>query len=449
MHNLTDNIKGAESLNYIKQLLIPLCHSCILLPVCAILGGAPGTHALIALMSLIMVFSLIGWVVNILLSQRIPQMAVFVILFLIGTACGISFLPGIWCNICSTVQRDWFGPVMGAAAGGIMIWSYMECHHGLQHGMPNYELGIGMVLYIFTYFAYRADGRYINEYGEDLYQPIYIFGAVWTMLAVIVMNYQHINRMAATRHHPKAPRNVLVWNVIFSIVLAGGTLLFANLGLLRRAAAFLFQQLINFLFPYVEQELPEADILPDEEPEMDEPGGVFDWQLPMWVQITLLVIAGIIIIAVVIFMIRLCWELAGDRKKKIKNSAYEEEIESLMDWDEFKQRIGKRFRRARGSDFEDQPDARSRVRWLYTRFRDELRRREKYNSTLTPNEQARVQYPAQEDAYQLTELYNRARYSEQDIHEEEALAGREYLEEILKMKWRDEKRPASPEVKEE
>jgi transcription elongation factor GreA len=103
-----------------------------------------------------------------------------------------------------------------------------------------------------------------------------------------------------------------------------------------------------------------------------------------------------------------------------------------MDWENLKNNLKKRFHRTKGTDFEDQPNARMQVRWLYACLMDELRRRGKYNRALTPNEQARTQFPAQENAYQLTELYNRARYSEQDIHEEEALSGRKYLEEMLK-----------------
>jgi len=97
-----------------------------------------------------------------------------------------------------------------------------------------------------------------------------------------------------------------------------------------------------------------------------------------------------------------------------------------------KKKVRRRMAGKTGERFEDQPNARMQVRWLYACLMDELRRRGKYNRALTPNEQARTQFPAQENAYQLTELYNRARYSEQDIHEEEALSGRKYLEEMLK-----------------
>ena len=99
-----------------------------------------------------------------------------------------------------------------------------------------------------------------------------------------------------------------------------------------------------------------------------------------------------------------------------------------------KKKVRRRMAGKTGERFEDQPDARARVRWLYARLRDELRRREKYNSTLTPNEQMKKQYPAQERAYQLSELYNRARYSQEDISEDEALDGKEILEELKRKK---------------
>ena len=90
------------------------------------------------------------------------------------------------------------------------------------------------------------------------------------------------------------------------------------------------------------------------------------------------------------------------------------------------------MRRRADTRFEDQPDSRSRVRWLYARLREELRRRERYNSTLTPTEQAKTQFPSQERAYQLMELYNKARYSKHAISEAEALEGREMMDELNK-----------------
>ena len=420
-----------DLLSCLKQLLIPLCHSFILLPVCAILGGAPGQDALTAILGMLMGFSMVGWLMNLLVPSRLPLWIPSVLLAVIGMICGLSFLPTIWCSLTDFAPRDWLGIVMGLSAGAVMIWTQQECYQGLAHGMPNYELGIGMVLYIFTYFAYRADGSYITELREDLYQPIYLFGAIWMVLAIIVMNYQHINRMAATKNHPRAPRNVLILNILFSLIMVTITIVFSHFGLLRRLVSYLFQQLINLLFPQIEYDAEPNEEGPTELVEEEE-GGKFEWTRPLWVQITLLVISSVIVIAVIAFIVWVCLENRAGRKKRSKDGSYEEEEESLMDWGTIKNNLKKRFRRTKGTDFEDQPNARMQVRWLYARLRDELRRREKYNGTLTPNEQARTQFPAQENAYQLTELYNRARYSEQDIHEEEALSGRKYLEEMLK-----------------
>jgi len=419
---------------YLKQLLIPLCHSFIILPVCAIFAGAPGEHALIAFWGMLMAFSLVGWLTNMLIPRGVNPWTVSAVLMLLGFACGMTFLPQLWCTISGFDGRDWLGLVLGIASGGVMVWTQQECHTGLADGMPNYELGIGMVLYIFTYFSYRVDGRYTNAAGEDIYQPIYLFGVIWLMLAMVVMNYQHINRMAATKNHPRPPKNVLAFNVILSLMLAGITLLFANFGLLRNLATRLFLMIMKFLFPMVAEELPEELPTEEAEPEDEESGPPEEWQLPMWVQVTFMAISGLVVLIVAVLLIRLVWSLREEKKRGPRGKEYEEEVESLLDWDGMKKKVRRRMAGKAGERFEDQPDARARVRWLYARLRDELRRREKYNSTLTPNEQMKKQYPAQERAYQLSELYNRARYSQEDISEDEALDGKEILEELKRKK---------------
>ena len=187
---------------------------------------------------------------------------------------------------------------------------------------------------------------------------------------------------------------------------------------------------MKLLFPMLELEFPEELRLSISEPEDEENEPPVEWQLPLWVQITFITVFGLVVLFAVVYVIRLVLSLRDEKKRSLRSKEYEEEMESLLDWDGMKKKVRRRMSRKTGSRFEDQPNARSRVRWLYARLRDELRRREKYNSTLTPNEQAKTQFPAHERAYKLMELYNKARYSEHEIHENEALDGKEIMDEL-------------------
>ena len=343
--------------------------------------------------------------------------------------------------------QPWMAPVFGAISGIIMIWSQLECRRGLETGLPIFKLGIGLALYIFTYFSYRATGLYIAEDKSDLFQPIYLYGAIWLVLAIVVINYQFIIRMAASKNQPRPSRGVLLQNILLSIGIAVVTILISCFGFLRNAFNRMLYRLAGWLANLsgaISEWMmsgPSSDAVETESEELYAP----DPNTPQWVETLVMVVVWTLAIAIAclaIWMIgRKLWSLFLSFKKwmgeKInqwqqEEATYQEEEETLMGWDQLRKELGERIkiRRKVVSRFEDQPDARAKMRWLYTRLRDQLIKKKKYNHALTPSELADHQFPENEQARSLLEAYNEARYSEHTIDESKAKEGLDTLRKL-------------------
>ena len=83
----------------IKKLLIPLCHSFILLPVAAIVTNSPAIGGLTLLLLFLFGLNLIGWLANELLPHRLPVLLGILLLMGIGMLLGYTVLPDLYCRI--------------------------------------------------------------------------------------------------------------------------------------------------------------------------------------------------------------------------------------------------------------------------------------------------------------------------------------------------------------
>jgi len=324
-----------------KKLLIPLCHSFILLPLAAIVTGSPAIGELTLLLLFLFGLSLIGWLINELLPHRLPVLLGMIILLGLGMLLGYTVLPDWFCSVTygSNYGADalqnwtsgpepvvgvilpWMAPVFGAISGVIMIWSQLECRRGLETGLPIFKLGIGLALYIFTYFSYRATGLYIAEDKSDLFQPIYLYGAIWLILALVIINYQFIIRMAASKNQPRPSRGVLFQNILLSLSIAGITILISCFGFLRNAFNRMLHQLAGFfanLSGMISEWMmsgPSSDAVETESEELYAP----DPNTSEWLETFIMVIIWILAIAIAcaaLWMIgRKLWSLFLTLKK--------------------------------------------------------------------------------------------------------------------------------------
>lgn len=111
-------------------------------------------------------------------------------------------------------------------------------------------------------------------------------------------------------------------------------------------------------------------------------------------------------------------------------AGYEQEEESLMSWAQLKKELGERIRRHKPRPrpkLEDQPNDRAKVRWLFCRLREQLRRKKHFDSTQTPLELADARFIQDPRVRRLLEDYNEARYSDHPVAPESVSAGLEAL----------------------
>ncbi len=426
----------------LKKLIIPLCHGFILLPLAAIAAGSPGAGSLALLLAALCGLGVVGWLADWLLPKNWPVWITILGLIALGIGAGYGFIPQLFCGIAGRTAQSWMAPFLGLLSGVTMVWSQLECRRGLAAGLEPYKLGIGLALYIFTYFSYRATGLYTAADKSDLVQPIFLYGAIWLLLSLVIINFQFVTKMAATKNQPDVPKPVRTFNIALVLGLVGIILFIASLGFLRNLFNRFFLWLIE-CFSQGGESVPSSP-LPSFQPDM-QAGEGFRFTLPEapeWVRkvenvvIPMLTIAlGLAALGLICYKLRsLFGQLKGWIRKKMDRwqttTGYEQEEESLMNWAQFKKELGERIRRHRPkprTKLEDQPDDRAKVRWLFCRLREQLRRKKRFDSTQTPQELANERFAQDPRVRRLLEDYNEARYSDHPISPESVSAGLEAL----------------------
>ena len=243
----------------VKKLLIPLCHGFILLPLAAIAAGSPGIGPLALLLAALCALSAVGWLADLLLPKDWPVWVGILLLMALGVGAGYGFLPQLFGGIVGQAPQSWMAPFLGILAGAAMVWSQLECRRGLAAGLEPYKLGIGLALYIFTYFSYRSTGLYTAQDKSDLAQPIFLYGAIWLVLSLLIINFQFVTKMAATKNQPDVPKPVRTFNTTLILGLVGIILLIAGLGFLRQLFNRFFQWLIG-VFSGGSEPMPAAPL---------------------------------------------------------------------------------------------------------------------------------------------------------------------------------------------
>ncbi len=426
----------------VKKLLIPLCHGFILLPLAAIAAGSPGIGPLALLLAALCALSAVGWLADLLLPKDWPVWVGILLLMALGVGAGYGFLPQLFGGIVGQAPQSWMAPFLGILAGAAMVWSQLECRRGLAAGLEPYKLGIGLALYIFTYFSYRSTGLYTAQDKSDLAQPIFLYGAIWLVLSLLIINFQFVTKMAATKNQPDVPKPVRTFNTTLILGLVGIILLIAGLGFLRQLFNRFFQWLIG-VFSGGSEPMPAAP-LPSFQPD-DLSGEGFRFpeiEAPEWMRqvenvvVPMLTIAlGLAALGLICYKLRsLFRQLKGWIRQKMNHwqmtAGYEQEEESLMSWAQLKKELGERIRRHKPRPrpkLEDQPNDRAKVRWLFCRLREQLRRKKHFDSTQTPLELADARFIQDPRVRRLLEDYNEARYSDHPVAPESVSAGLEAL----------------------
>lgn len=425
-----------------KKLLIPLCHGFILLPLAAIAAGSPGTGPLALLLAVLCGLGLVGWLADLLLPRQWPVWIGILLMMALGLGAGFAFLPQVFFGIVGQEPQGWTAPLLGLLSGAAMAWSQLECRRGLPAGLEPYKLGIGLALYILTYFSYRATGFYTAQDKSDLVQPIFLYGVMWLILSLLIINFQFVTRMAATKNQPDVPKPVRTFNLTLILGLLGIILFLSSLGFLRNLFSRFFLWLME-RFTGSGGSAPAAP-LPSFQPDIPTGEG-FRFtvpEAPEWVRqlenvlIPMLTIAlGLAALGLLCYKLRsLFRQFKGWIRQKMSRwqtaEGYVQEEESLMSWAQLKRELGERIRRRRPRPrpkLEDQPDDRAKVRWLFCRLREQLRRKRRFDSTQTPRELAEARFAQDPRVQRLLEDYNEARYSAHPVEPESVAAGLEAL----------------------
>ena len=153
----------------------------------------------------------VGWMADLLLPKQWPVWIGILLMMALGLGAGFAFLPQLFFGIAGQPPQSWTAPLLGLLSGASMAWSQLECRRGLPAGLEPYKLGIGLALYIFTYFSYRATGLYTAQDKSDLVQPIFLYGVMWLILSLLIINFQFVTRMAATKNQPDVPKPCLLY----------------------------------------------------------------------------------------------------------------------------------------------------------------------------------------------------------------------------------------------
>ena len=76
-------------------------------------------------------------------------------------------------------------------------------------------------------------------------QPIFLYGVVWLILSLLIINFQFVTRMAATKNQPDVPKPVRTFNLTLILGLLGIILFLSSLGFLRNLFSRFFLWLME------------------------------------------------------------------------------------------------------------------------------------------------------------------------------------------------------------
>jgi len=406
----------------LKKLVIPVCYALMVIPLVSIIAKMPGHGHLWLDFTFVLYPCLFGFG----LDACIPKEKSLGLHFLLSLLVGAIYMLSLRCSL-------GFGMALtaGAAALVMMLGTDMACRRGLERAIPTYLIALSIAAYVAAYLFYLGTGNYFPVDGVTPIQPILPFGVIWICIAIFLFNLRFVNRMAATRSHPKAPKKVIVANMISSAFFSAVILLFAGFDWLRRtisAGASAAWHAITSLLMKLSDLGVNVEGTPNtvvEEETQQLPGAEAVVRPEWWVTIVryaMYAILSLALLAALVFLglqLRRLWRWffkwitrrLADLQNETNND-YVDELEDLRQENRNQTFARRRTQREHQKRLEDMPDNRAKVRYLYAQWLRLLKKQKSLDISLTPNELQKLRAP---DLERFAQHYNLARFSSHAI----------------------------------